>query len=287
MAERSVCIVTDSTCDLDQDVLQKHRIRMVPLNIHFGSETFKDRVDLLPTAFFKKLESKGAPPTTSQPSPREFQALYEKFLAEGMEVVSLHISSKMSGTWQSALLAKRELANERIHVVDSLTTSVGLGAIVLECAGAAEKGKSAPEILAVASHMIRNTRLLFVVDTLEYLQRGGRIGMAAAFIGGLLNIKPILELKDGVVFPLERVRGTRKAQNRFISLVGEYMEAHRGQEVRAAFAWSGDPQNLEAMFPEMNQHFDCRGALRMEIGAVVGAHVGPGTIGIALCAFPT
>ena len=286
MSDQRVHIVTDSTCDLDPDVLQQIGVHMVPLNIHFGPETFKDRVDMLPADFYRKLESDHHHPTTSQPSPREFQTVYEKLLAEGGEIVSLQLSSKMSGTWQSAILAKKDVGSEKIHVVDSLSTSVGLGTVVYECARAAREGRSVQEVLALASHMIETSRLLFVVDTLEYLRKGGRIGMAAAFIGGLLNIKPILGLREGQVFALEKARGTRNVQNRFIALVGEYMAEHPHQEVRVAITWAGDSTNLETMLPGLNQQVDCSKALRSEIGPVVGAHVGPGTVGIALNCVP-
>ncbi|HNV69158.1 MAG TPA: DegV family protein, partial [Candidatus Ozemobacteraceae bacterium] len=207
-------------------------------------------------------------------------------LRAGGNIVSLHLSSKMSGTWQSAMLAKKELGSDRIQVVDALSTSIGLGNLVAVCARAAHAGRSAADILGLATHMIATHRLLFVVDTLEYLRKGGRIGLAAAFIGGLLNIKPILSLRDGQVCLLERCRGSKNVQNRFIELVNEYLVQHSGKKICTAVTYAGDSANLDAMLRAMSQHLDTSHALRTEIGAVVGAHVGPGCYGISLHCLP-
>ncbi len=286
MTRQLVHIVTDSTCDLDQPVLQELGVHMVPLNVLFGPETYKDRSELPPGGFYAKLRSGAPHPTTSQPSPAEFRAVYERLLLEGGEIVSLQLSSKMSGTWQSATLARKELGSDRIHVIDALTTSIGLGNLVTVCARAAREGRSTSDIVSLASYMIATHRLLFVVDTLEYLRKGGRIGLAAAFIGGLLNIKPILSLRDGQVCLLERCRGSKNVQNRFIELVDEYVVQHSGKKLCTAVTYAGDSDNLDAMLRAMSGHLDTSQALRTEIGAVVGAHVGPGCYGISLHCLP-
>jgi DegV family protein with EDD domain len=286
MPNATVHIVTDSTCDLDPAVLRAHQVHMVPLEVRFGAETYRDWLEMPPPVFYDRLAAGGPHPTTSQPSPQAFQETYQRLLSLGGTVISLHLSAQMSGTMQSALLARQQVDSARVHVIDSRFTSVALGAIVLECARAAQAGRAVDEILEIARRMSETTSLIFVVDSLDYLQKGGRIGRAAALFGSLLNIKPILGMRDGLVYAMEKHRGTKKVQARFIELVGEWAAAHRGCPIRAAITWAKDPGPIEAMIPGLSTHLDLRHALRSEIGAVVGTHVGPGTIGIALSCPP-
>ncbi|UQZ87261.1 DegV domain-containing protein [Paenibacillus konkukensis] len=189
-------------------------IELIPLKVHFGVETYKDSVDMGPEAFFEKLAASASLPTTSQPSPVEFVEAYKRAGASGASVISIHLSSRMSGTYQSALLAKSMLEEDGcdLSVVDSRTASYGIGMLVVCAAEAAREGRSKEEILEMIDTIRRQTKIYFLVDTLEYLQKGGRIGKAAALLGSLLNIKPILSIsEEGEVFPVDKVRGQKKA----------------------------------------------------------------------------
>jgi DegV family protein with EDD domain len=279
-----VHIVTDSTCDLDPEVCLARNLHVVPLNIHFGSETFRDRVTLRPRQFYERLTTGGPHPTTSQPSPAEFRALYQKLLEEGGEIVSIHISAGMSGTYQSALLAKKDIGSEHIHIRDSGTVSMGLGLIALACSRLAAAGRSAAEIAAHAQTLAEHSAFFFLPETLEYLQKGGRIGRAAALIGSLLNIRPILEVSRGLVGPREKIRGAGRARMRLIELAGDFVRHHSGHRLDCMLGWTGDSTNLDQAIPGFETILDLSTAHRTEIGGVVGTHVGPGAFGIALCA---
>ena len=277
----SIKIVTDSTSDLSAEELQKHDIHMVPLNIHFRDKTFKDGIDLTPDSFYAMLTSDPEHPKTSQPSPADFKQKYEELLADGSVIVSIHISSKMSGTWQSATMAKNELNSDKIHIIDSGFVSIALGLMAVECARARDEGKSVQDILAMVETVKSHMRVYFIVDTLEFLQKGGRIGKASAIIGGLLNIKPILMIKDGEVCPYEKVRGAGKVFIKMGRIFAGYKKENEGREIKLGFAHAAAADHVEKLSREANKTYDVSSAFITEIGPVVGAHAGPGTL--AMC----
>lgn len=220
-----VTIVTDSTADIPEELIRKYGIHIVPLRVLFGEETYADGVDLTSEQFYEKLKKVSVLPTTSQPSPTDFMDVYQSLLDENPErpIVSIHLSSGMSGTYQSAMLGKSLLETEGdITVLDSKSASYGYGLMVVQAAELAEQGKSAVEIAAAIEGMQQSRKLFFLVDTLEYLQKGGRIGKASAILGTLLNIKPILSIdEEGVIYAVEKVRGHKKAMARIIEPVSE------------------------------------------------------------------
>ncbi|MFB6365072.1 DegV family protein [Paenibacillus elgii] len=273
-----VRIVTDSTADIPADLRERLGIEMVPLKVLFGSEAFRDGVDMGPEQFYDKLASSGIFPTTSQPSPADFIQVYQRLAAEGADsIISIHLSSQMSGTYQSALVAKSMIDETAdIEVVDSRSASFGIGMLVVAAAEAAKQGKSKSEILERIASLRQSIGLYFLPDTLEYLHKGGRIGKAAALFGSLLNIKPILSINDdGVVFSVDKVRGQKKAMNRIIELL---QQDFTGKPIDLVMAYTTGRETAEQFCALLQQHFEVKSVHYTHIGPVIGAHVGPGTV---------
>lgn len=276
----TIKIVTDSTSDLTVEMYSRHDIAVVPLNVHFGDENYKDKVDLTPEQFYSLLKTSPHHPKTSQPSPADFKKVYADLLKNGKEIISLHISSKMSGTVQSAELAKKELGFENIHIVDSGLVSLPLGLLALECANARDNGKSVEDILALTEKLKKEIKIYFIVNTLEYLQKGGRIGKAQAIIGGLLNIKPILTVSDGLVTPFEKIRGSQKVLARLTGLFSGYLDGRDSALVRLGFAHADHSELLGQLKSKIDSYYNTSQSIVADIGPVVGAHAGPGTLAI-------
>ncbi|MHB0875843.1 MAG: DegV family protein, partial [Anaerolineae bacterium] len=204
-------IVTDSTANLPEDVVRLHGIVVVPLRVVSPSGTYRDGVDITPSQFYRLLTSSPSLPTTSQPPAAEFELAYRSAIDAGDDVIAITISERLSGTFASAVTATRHLPEGRVTPFDSQVAAAPLAFMALAAATMAERGASVPEILDALETLRRKAQLLFVVDTLEYLQKGGRIGGAAALAGSLLRIKPVLTLRDGRVEAWGKVRGKRKA----------------------------------------------------------------------------
>lgn len=273
-----VRIVTDSTADLSPDLVEKYGIKVVPLKVIFGEEIYEDGVDLTPDEFYKKMAQSRQQPTTSQPSPREFVEAYRPFVDAGDEIISIHISSAMSGTVQSARLAKSMLEYEKMEIVDSLNVSVGLGALVLEAARAAEAGHSLGQVMEAIKDFASRRVIYFTVDSLEHLHRGGRIGKAAALFGTMLNIKPVLTVnEEGVIFPGDKVRGVKKAIDRMIDMTRECL----GKDVplHVSMAHGDTPDNYELLRQRVEAGLNVKEMLLQRVGAVVGTHGGPTVFG--------
>ncbi|WP_274361539.1 DegV family protein [Paenibacillus thermotolerans] len=276
----NVRIVVDSTADIPLDIRQRLGIEMVPLKVHFGNETYLDSVTIHADQFFEKLAAAKEMPTTSQPSPVDFLEKYKKLLEEpDTAIISIHLSSAFSGTYQSAVLAKSLLGTEsNIHIVDSKTASLGVGILAMAAAEAAQSGASAEQILQLIETTKQQTRLYFLVDTLEYLHKNGRIGKASAVFGSLLNIKPILSIDDeGTIYPVDRVRGSRKAMNRIVELL---KNDFNGKEVDISIVHAVAEQPSKELEQVIREHFNVRTASFYELGPVIGTHVGPGTLGL-------
>ncbi|MBB6675518.1 DegV family protein [Cohnella nanjingensis] len=275
-----IVLVTDSTADIPSEIRERLGIEMVPLQVLFGEESYLDNVTLSPAQFFEKLKGFGGMPKTSQPSPNDFLAVFQRLIAERKTVISVHLSSAFSGTYQSALIAQSMLEGEGdVTVIDSKSASYGYGMLVVKSAELAKQGASKAEIVAEIARLRREMRLYFLVDTLEYLQRGGRIGKAAALFGTLLNIKPILTIGgDGVIYPVDKVRGQKRAFARIIELIEADFGA--GPIDLIAVDTPGDTQAADELIEVLKGKFGVRQFHRSEIGSVVGAHTGPGTVGI-------
>ncbi|MFH1416163.1 MAG: DegV family protein [Elusimicrobiota bacterium] len=278
---KKIKILTDSTSDLPLETAGEYGIRVIPLNVHFGDKNYKDGVDLKPDDFYHLLKNDPAHPMTSQPTHEDFKAVYAEMTADGSDVVSIHISSKMSGTVGSAETAGKELDNGRIHIVDSGQVSISLGMIALECAKAVSNGADLQEVISLTEKLKKRIKLYFIVDSLEYLEKGGRIGHAAAIIGGILHIKPILMLHDGTVCPFEKIRGTKKVLLRLEELLRDFMDTHGKDNVKVGFIHAACNDSLEKFKEKISGIYDPRHTVTVEIGPVVGTHVGPGVLGVS------
>lgn len=276
-----IAIVIDSSANIPDNLVLQHNIHTVPLSVIWGHEVLKDGVDTTAQEFYTRLKSSKITPTTSQPSPADFTKVYEKLLGEGYEILSLHISGKLSGTMDSALQAREQLSGQPIEIVDTLSASMGLGFIALQCARAVEMGAGLRECKALAVQAIPQVGAMFVVSTLEFLHRGGRIGGAAAFLGTTLNLKPILQLKDGRVEAVERVRSMGKAIDRLLDLL---VEKVGNQPVRLSALHADAQAEAEQLVEKARQRLDAnqvREALLTEVSPALGTHTGPGTVGVA------
>ncbi|MHA6532483.1 DegV family protein [Paenibacillus sp. BAC0078] len=276
-------IVTDSTSDIPPAMAEAYGIEVVPLNLMFGGETFRDNVDMTPEQFYERLPRAAQLPTTSQPSPDQYMNVYRDLLERnpGSTILSFHISSGLSGTYQSAVLAKSMLEEdgEAITVVDSLSASYGFGFMVVQAARLAAEGKGPEEILQTVESLRQSRKLYFLVDTLEYLQKGGRIGKASAFLGTLLNIKPILSIdSEGIIYAVEKVRGRKKAVARMIELFKKDLPGV--DKINVAVGHTAEPASGEEFLRELAGHFTLEEKVLTNVGPVVGSHVGNGTLAV-------
>ena len=269
-----VRIVTDSTADLTPEQQRAAGITVVPLNVHFGDEVFRDHVDLSADEFFSRLKASSQLPRTSQPSVGAFEEAYRKLLDGGDEIVSVHLSSKVSGTYNSALMAAQSVGDGKIDVVDSLSTSMALGFMALEGAKLAKAGRDRQAVAACLQELVPKARVICVVDTLTYLERGGRIGKARALLGSLLNVKPILQLKDGEVVPVGRARGRPQSLSRLVELL-----QRDGKVSQLAIMHGAAQTDAEQLRERVASSYPGMDIQLTEIGAVLGTHTGPGVIG--------
>ena len=275
---QNTALVLDSTADLPDAAERFANWRVVPLHVRFGDESFRDGVDLSSEAFYDRLRASDAPPATAQPSPGEFLDCYRS-LAGYERILSLHVSARVSGTFASAETAAAELGDGRVRAIDTETASASIGLLALAIQRRLEQGTSDEEIDALVERYKRERGLLFTVETLEFLLRGGRIGKARALAGTLLNVKPILSIADGEVVPVKRVRGDAKALAELVEGMAEATED--GPELRLAIAHAAAPERaaeLERRIRELRPSAQLE--LVVSLGAVIGAHAGPGTIAV-------
>jgi DegV family protein with EDD domain len=278
LSTENTAIVLDSTADLPDAADRFRNWRVVPLYVNFGDESLRDGVDIDAADFYRRLRESSVFPTTSQPTPGDFLACYTE-LGAYERIFSLHVSGRVSGTFASAEAAAAELGDDRVRAIDTETASASIAMLALAIQRRLERGTSDEEIDALVERYRRERGLLFTVDTLEFLQRGGRIGKAAAFAGTLLQVKPILSIRDGEVEPVKRVRGEAKA----FAELAKALETETADEPawRLAVAHAAAPERaaeLEALVRERRPHAELE--LVVTLGAVIGAHAGPGTLAL-------
>ncbi|MFZ0918834.1 MAG: DegV family protein [Candidatus Dormiibacterota bacterium] len=273
----SVHLVCDSTADLDPAFRAAHTVRVVPLKVIFGDETFADGVDMSAEQFYARLAAPGPFPRTSQPTPAEFEDVFRELGADGSAIVCTTISADLSGTYASATQARATLPDLDIRVIDTRSVAVGHYAAVLEAVQVIEAGGDAATVEAAVVAVRSTEKVLFTVETLEYLRRGGRIGGARALLGSMLDIKPILEIRDGVIEPVGRVRTYPRAIDRVVEECQRAAAAWGGAEVVIAHA---DRPRVAAELVERMRPLVSREPALTVVGPVVGCHSGPGAIGI-------
>ncbi|MFH1140476.1 MAG: DegV family protein [Chloroflexota bacterium] len=273
----AVRIVTDSTADLPSDLVKKLAIIVIPCNLHFGQETFRDGVDMDADGFYQRLTSESQLPTTSQPSPGAFLEVYRGLADAGHQVVSIHVSGALSGTMNSALQAKEQLPGASVEVIDSRQVSLALGLAVTAAARAARDGASWEETVQVARRSLGQVQLFALLDTLEYLRRGGRVGKVRGFVGSLLRVRPLITVRDGIVQSATSVR-SRAAGIQYMVTLAE--EAAPLQQL--AVMHSTTPQEADSLADRLRSLVPDGFVIQARIGPVIGTHVGPGAIGIAI-----
>ncbi len=275
MNNQAVAIVTDSTSDLPSQLARTRSITVVPLTLHFEGRSLLDGVDIRPSEFYRKLPNATTHPTTSQPAPARFAEAYGALLANHAEVVSLHISEKLSGTYASAVQGAEMTDPKRVHVVDSELVSMSLGLLTLAASAIASQGADANAIVERVSAMRDQVQTYFSVATLEFLRRGGRIGRASALLGSVLQVKPVLCIRDGLVTPLERVRTFDRALNRIVDLA---REVDQGKGLCVVVGHADAEEDAERVARELEPVAET--LMIQPLGPVVGAHAGPGVVGV-------
>jgi DegV family protein with EDD domain len=275
-----VAIVTDSTAYLPEDCLKQYHITTMPLSVIWGQEIYRDGVDISPEEFYSRLPNSKIMPTTSQVTPGVMQQTFNSLLEQGYDVLGIFVSSRISGTYQSAVQALDMLGilGGKIELIDSLLTTMALGWPVLTAARAAQAGENLSECQNIAEIACANSGILLVVDTPEFLRRGGRIGGAQALLGTALNLKPILEMREGRIEPVERIRTKHKAIQRAVEIVAD--RVHCQAPIRLAVTHANSEPDALSMLESAQDLMHPAETLCCPLSPVIGAHVGPGTVAL-------
>ena len=273
-----VAIVTDSTAYLPEECIKEYNISITPLSVIWGDQVYLDGVDILPNEFYKRLMDSKVMPTTSQVTPAAMMSTFQSLLDQGYDVLGVFISSKISGTVQSAIQARDMIAGAegKITIVDSLWTTMAMGLPVLTTARAAQAGERLVECQKVAEHACANSGVLFVVETLEFMRRGGRIGGAQALLGTMLNIKPVLEMRAGRIEAVEKVRTKQKAVQHMLDIVSERIKGKA--QIRLAVTHAHSEPEAFSLLESTRTELDPVETFCCPLSPVVGTHVGPGTL---------
>lgn len=269
-------IITDSTSDLPKGIAKTYDIEVLPLTIFFDKDEYKDWLDIAPKVFFERMRNSEKLPTTSQVNPNSFKEKYESFLKDYDEIISIHLSSDASGTYNSAMIAREMVSEDRITVIDTRNYTYGFGQMVVQAAEMAKEGKSKDEILNRINYLIDNVKTLFVVDTLEYLRKGGRLSATKATIGTLLNLKPILTVENGKIVAIDKARGMKKALKRIVEIMQEQGVDLKNQKVKIGHA--DNQENLREFEDAIEEVYGKYEVEEFEIGCVIGVYCGPGTV---------
>ena len=275
----AVKIVTDSASDIPVEIASELGITVVPCNVHFGTETYRDGVDLMVDEFYEKLVKSPVHPTTSQPSPGAFVDVFDSLADDADGIVAIHLSSRLSGTYNSAVQASGlSSAKCPIEVVDSCQVSMGMGLVVMAAAEAAQQGATMDEILPTVKSSLANAEIFCLLNTLEYLRKGGRIGAAKAMVGTMLNIKPIITIRDGVVEQIDKVRSAVKGENKLVEIAKSFDPIESASVFHSTSPEAADriSKKLVEILPES------KSLVRANLGTAIGVHSGPGALCIAV-----
>jgi len=279
----AVKILADSASDLNQKHIEEYDLEIIPLNVHLDDKQYADSFEIDPKTVYDAMRN-GKAPKTSQPAPEAFKELFTACAKNKQPLVYLSFSSELSGTYQSAKvmeeIVKSDYPDAPLHVIDSKCASIGYGLVVLHIAKLAKSGASVEEIVHAAEHQASHMEHIFTVDDLEYLRRGGRVSRTSAFVGGLLNIKPVLHVDDGKLVPIEKLRGSKKVLGRMVELMEERGKDLNNQVI--GISHGDDLEKAEALRDLIHERFgiDKENILIEMVGAVIGAHAGPGTLAL-------
>jgi DegV family protein with EDD domain len=274
-----VAVVTDSTGYIPKDLIEQYEIPVAPLVVIWGEETLRDDIDIKPVEFYNRLKTAKVMPSTSQPPIPDFEKIFKRLHDDGFGILAILISNHLSGTIASAEQAKKNLPDATIEIFDSQSTAMAMGFQVLAAARTATEGGSLSECLAAATKAHQNSGILFAVDTLEFLHRGGRIGGASRYLGTALQLKPLLTLEEGKIEALERVRTKKKAHARLSDIVVERLSGKSNIRLATLHANAADDANV--LLEKTSSRLDVVEKVYSEVSPVIGTHVGPGTVGLA------
>jgi len=275
-------IVTDSTCDLPPELIKRYDIRVVPINILFGNESYEEGVNIDRATFYRKIEENRRLPTTSQPSAGRFAAVYRSLIGEAEDIISIHVTGKLSGTCRSAEMARTLVAGDvKVHVFDSLAGSAGLGYLVLEAARMAEAGEGVKAILRHLEELRPQVRIFLTLEDLRYARMSGRVGRLQETLASILNVKPIIALNDGVLDVAERVRTKKAAINRMLRMLEESVGART--PIRLAVVHAEAPGEGRQLLEKALDSFNCVEHFMCDLAVSLAVHFGPGTLGLVSC----
>lgn len=279
MSKKKFAIITDSTTAFPEELLRQHEISIVPLTVNWAGKSYLDDVDITPDEFYRRLMVEKEMPTTSQPSAGVFKDVYNRLAEESDGVLAILISSDLSGTVDSALAAAEMIEDFPVRVVDSRLTTMALGLCVLQAVKMAEKGSDLDETVASLQPLIDDMKVMFVVDTLEFLHRGGRIGGAQRLIGGMLAVKPLLQLKEGKIDSLESIRTKKKAVQKMLSIFEE--DAVGKEKIHFSVFHGAAEDEAESIRQYVEDKYHPETLVVANLSPVIGVHTGPGTVGIS------
>ncbi len=274
-----VAIVTDSSPNIPDNIVSENNIRVVPLTVIWGEESFYDGINITPSEFYERLQKAKVMPSTSQPSVADFEVLFRSLHEEGYDILAILISEDLSGTVSSATQARKMLPEANIEIVNSRTLAMALGFLVLEAARAANQGASLAECKKMVEKSLDKTGVIFVLDTLEFLHRGGRIGTAKRFMGTLLNVKPVLAIEDGLIVPLDSVRTQKKALERIVDLIVERTSGKNN--IRLATLHANNADTAQFILDQALEKIPVVEQVFAEVSPTIGTHAGPGAVGLA------
>ncbi|MFO7944138.1 MAG: DegV family protein [Anaerolineales bacterium] len=274
-----VAIVTDSSPNIPQEYIDQYQIHIVPLNVIWDDETYTDGVDITASEFYKRLSESETMPSTSQPSAAIFKETFKRLHEEGYQILAILIADKLSGTIASAMQAREELAEAEIEIVDSLSTSMATGLQVLVAARAAQNGNSLSQCTKIARQARYKSGVIFILDTLEFLHRGGRIGGAKRFVGTLLAVKPILAIEDGEVISIDQVRTHKRALAKIVDILAKRTKS--ATSLRIACLHANDKETAYKIMKKAKESLSPQQTIFAELSPVLGTHAGPGAVGLA------
>lgn len=271
-------IITDSICDVPKDYVERYNIRVIPLTVNFGDESYKDGIDLTLQEFLTKLEKAETLPTTSQVPPADFLEVYKEEIDSGNSVISIHASSQLSGTYNSAVIAKEQMAEEHIHVIDTTAITLGAGMLVIKAARLAEEGMAQEEIVKEIDAGKQKLEHMIIVDTLKYLHKGGRLSLSASVLGSILNIKPILTVVEGKLELFGKARGIKKAIMAVLDTIKENDWTLDDKVV--GINHIADLPHMKLLEEELKKRYNIKEIIRGEVGSVIATHGGPGAVAL-------
>lgn len=278
-----VAIVTDSTACLPENLVSEYNITVLPLVVIWGDETLRDNIDIGPDEFYARLSTAKTMPSTSQATIQTFADAFEKLHAQGYEILTIVISSALSGTMDSAIQARKMVPDAKVELFDSQHSSLPLAFMALAAARAAKRGASLEKCVEIVEAIREHTQVFFAVETLEFLHRGGRIGGASRFLGTALNLKPILYLEEGKVEALEKVRTSKRAHSRLIELLKTNVEGQEPINMMGVISAAAE-ESAAHLLTEIKKNFNPDEILLANLSPVLGTHTGPGTVGVAYVA---